>query len=141
LRVVQGKGGKDRVVCVSNDRLQALIAYLEKRGHCRARKVLFPERGRFAGRPISVRGIQKRMEYYAQKTGSEFSCHQLRHTMATQLLNADADLVSIQDLMGHRRIKTTWRYASVSNVKVQRDYEKAMAEVLRKSVYPRRSRW
>ena len=58
------------------------------------------------------------------------SCHQLRHTMATQLLNADAALVTIQDLLGHTRIKTTQRYCRVSNLKVQRDYHQAMAVVL-----------
>ena len=57
-------------------------------------------------------------------------CHQLRHTMATQLLNADADLVTIQDLLGHSRIKTTQRYCQVSNLKVQRDYQKAITQVM-----------
>lgn len=51
-------------------------------------------------------------------------------TMATQLLNADADLVTIQDLLGHTRIKTTQRYCRVSNLKVQRDYHKAMERVM-----------
>jgi site-specific recombinase XerD len=87
--------------------------------------------------PISVRGIQKRMEYYARKTGLEISCHHLRHTMATQLLNADADLVTIQDLLGHTRIKTTQRYARISNVKVQRDYQKAMEVILQKAANER----
>ncbi len=60
----------------------------------------------------------------------EVSCHHLRHTMATQLLNADADLVTIQDLLGHSRIKTTQRYCTVSNLKVQRDYFKAMTVIM-----------
>jgi len=52
--------------------------------------------------------------------------------MATQLLNAEADLVTIQDLLGHTRINTTQRYARISNLKVQRDYYKAMEVILQK---------
>ena len=52
--------------------------------------------------------------------------------MATQLLNADADLVTIQDLLGHSRIKTTQRYCKVSNLKVQRDYNKAIGAVMQR---------
>jgi hypothetical protein len=50
--------------------------------------------------------------------------------MATQLLNADADLVTIQDLLGHSRITTTQCYCRISNLKVQRDYYKAINIVL-----------
>jgi site-specific recombinase XerD len=49
------------------------------------------------------------MEYYARKSGLMVSCHQLRQAMATQMINADAPIVSIQDLLGHSRIKTTQR--------------------------------
>jgi len=85
------------------------------------------------GKPISVRGIQKRIEYYARESGLNVSCHRLRHTMATQLLNADADLATIQDLLGHGQITTTQRYCRVANLKVQRDYYKAMQLVLQRT--------
>ncbi len=72
------------------------------------------------------------MQYYAQKAGLKVCCHQLRHTMATQMLNADADLVTIQDLLGHTRIRTTERYCRVSNQKVKRDYYNAMTKVMQR---------
>jgi integrase len=53
------------------------------------------------------------------------------------LLNADADLVTIQDLLGHSRITTTQCYCRVSNLKVQRDYYKAIKVVLQRT-QPRR---
>ena len=77
-----------------------------------------------------MRGIQKRMEYYARKAKLRVSCHQLRHTMATQMLTADAPLVSTQDLLGHNWIMTTQSYCKVSNLKVQRDYHQAMERIV-----------
>jgi len=130
LFVYEGKGVKDRVVYLSNDAYKILIEYLKARPSSRAKRVFLIEKGRFKGKPIQVRGIQHRMQQYAEKAGLKISCHQLRHTMATQLLNADADLVTIQDLLGHTRIKTTQRYCRVSNLKVQRDYHKAMERVM-----------
>jgi len=130
LFVYEGKGVKDRVVYLSNDAYKTLVHYLEARPSSRAKKVFLIEKGRFKGKPIQVRGIQHRMQHYAEKAGLKVSCHQLRHTMATQLLNADADLVTIQDLLGHTRIKTTQRYCQISNLKVQRDYHKAIERVM-----------
>jgi len=131
--VAQGKGGKGRVVYISNDALDALVQYLRVRLSIRTKNLFLVEKGTYSGKGISARGIRKRMEYYAGKARLKVCCHQLRHTMATQLLNADADLVTIQDLLGHTRIKTTQRYCTVSNLKVQRDYFKAMEEVMRRS--------
>jgi site-specific recombinase XerD len=128
-----GKGNKDRMVYISHDAHRALLNYLNSRSPSKLGEVFLVGKGICRGRPISVRGIQKRMEYYARRTGLKLSCHHLRHTMATQLLNADADLVTIQDLLGHTRIKTTQRYARVSNLKVQRDYYKAMEVIVQKS--------
>ena len=130
--VLHGKGAKDRVVYVSEDAASALQAYLQKRSS-KAKELFLVRKGPHSGEPISVRGIQKRIEYYARKSGLPVSCHRLRHTFATQLLNADADLATIQDLLGHEHITTTQRYCRVANLKVQRDYYKAMELVMQKT--------
>lgn len=130
LFIFEGKGGKSRVVYLSKDAKSALEEYLQTRPSSRTKRLFLVEEKPHRDKPISVRGIQKRMEHYARKAGLKVSCHQLRHTMATQLLNADADLVSIQDLLGHTRIKTTQRYCKVSNLKVQRDYQHAIEKVI-----------
>ncbi len=129
--VFHGKGAKDRVVYMSEDARSALSAYLAKRSS-KARGLFLVQKGPMRGKPLSVRGIQKRIEYYARKNSLNVSCHRLRHTMATQLLNADADLSTIQDLLGHSQITTTQRYCRVANLKVQRDYYKAMEVVLQR---------
>jgi site-specific recombinase XerD len=130
--VVSGKGAKDRVVYLSDDARAALEAYTQRRSS-KARKLFLVQKGPLTGTPISVRGIQQRIEHYAKKSGLPVSCHRLRHTFATQLLNADADLATIQDLLGHEHITTTQRYCHVANLKVQRDYYKAMETVLERT--------
>ena len=132
IHVRNGKGNKDRVVYISQDTHIALMEYLRRRPQSRAKKIFLVEKGTCIGKPISVRGIQKRIEYYARKARLKVSCHHLRHTMATQLLNADAEIETIQDLLGHNRITTTERYLTVSNLKVKRDYYRAMEKVLKK---------
>jgi len=131
--VMNGKGGKGRVVYISNDAYDALMAYLTVRPVKKTQRLFLVEKGAYKGQPISVRGIQKRIEYYGRKAGIRISCHQLRHTMATQLLNADAELATIQDLLGHNWVTTTQRYCKVSNVKVQRDYYKAIEIVMERT--------
>ncbi len=104
--ISNGKGSKDRVVYLSEDACSALLVYLSKRSS-KVKRLFLVQKGSMKGKPLSVRSIQKRMEYYAKKSRLKVSCHQLRHTMATQLLNADADIATIQDLLGHSRITTT----------------------------------
>jgi site-specific recombinase XerD len=139
LFVISGKGGKDRVVYLSNDARSALEACLKVRSS-KARRIFLVQKGPLTGTPLSVRGIQKRIEYYARESKIKVSCHSLRHTMATQLLNADADLSTIQDLLGHTHITTTQRYCRVSNVKVQRDYYKAIELVMQRGQAHNRDR-
>lgn len=131
--IKSGKGAKDRMVFISNDAATALAKYLRKRPTTGEKQIFLAEKGRYRGKPISVRAIQKRAEHYARESGVPVSCHRLRHTMATQLLNADADIVSIQELLGHTRIKTTQRYSKLLNLKAQRDYFQAMEIVMEKT--------
>jgi site-specific recombinase XerD len=132
LFVGSGKGAKDRVVYLSDDARAALETYLKKRSSKKGALFLV-QKGPLRGEPISLRGIQKRIEYYGRQSGLDVSCHRLRHTFATQLLNADADLATIQDLLGHAHITTTQRYCRAANLKVQRDYYKAMELVLQRT--------
>lgn len=125
--VLNGKFGKDRVVYMSQGTQQAVKEYLKSRRKSKFNEVFLVPKGRYRGKPISIRGIQKRIENYSKITGVTVSCHRLRHTMATQLLNADAMLVTVQELLGHDCIYSTQRYAKVSNTKAKRDYFKAMA--------------
>jgi len=130
--IKDGKGSKDRIVYMSDDVIHALLEYLRVRPSNKVKKVFLVKKGSHTGQPISIRGIQKRMEYYASKGKLRISCHHLRHTMATQLLNADADLCTIQDLLGHSNVKTTQRYCKISNLKVQRDYFNAIEVIMQR---------
>jgi site-specific recombinase XerD len=128
-----GKGAKGRMVYMSTDAHGAIKDYLRVRQPVRTKALFLVDKGSLKGKQISVRGIQKRLELYARKSGLRASCHELRHTMATQLLNAGVDLTVIQDLLGHSRVATTQRYCKVSNLKVQNDYYKAMELVIERT--------
>jgi integrase len=66
---------------------------MQKRKWVKEKKYFWCKKGLLKGKPMSVCGIQKRIEYYAKKTKIQVSCHHLRHTMATQVLNADSILL------------------------------------------------
>ena len=130
LMVRQGKGGKDRRVYLSPDGVAALEAYLRQRGDLPCACLFLVQKGVYKGQGLSVRGVQKRLEYYARLTGVEVSAHRLRHTFATNLLEGGADIVTVQELLGHASVTTTQRYTRVSNQKVRDDYFKGMERVL-----------
>jgi site-specific recombinase XerD len=131
--VYDPKWGKDRVTYVSDDALKALCDYLKVRPKSKVSEVFLVQKGAYLGQPLSIRGIQKRIEYYAKKAGLKISCHNLRHTWVDQMLNADAELETVQDLLGHSWITTTQRYCRLSNQKIKRDYFKAMEVVMQRT--------
>ena len=82
---------------------------------------------------LSIKAIQKKMARYAAAAGIVASCHRLRHTFASNLLEQGAEIVSIRELLGHASIASSERYAKVSNQKVKQVYVTTMRKILRQS--------
>ena len=130
LVVRKGKGGKGRRVYLSEDAVAALKAYVLQRADVRCPRLFLVQKGIYKRQGISIRGVQKRLEHYARKAEGHVSSHRLRHTFATNLLEGGADIVTVQELLGHAHVTTTQRYTRVSNQKVRNDYFKGMEKVL-----------
>jgi len=113
IKVVAGKGKKDRYVNLSPVLLDILRAYIKK-SEVRPLTYLF-ESG-IPGEPYSSRSAQKVFQRAKQKGGlsKKVSFHSLRHSFATHLLEKGTDIRYIKDLLGHFDIKTTERYVHVS---------------------------
>jgi integrase/recombinase XerC len=119
---IMGKGGKERIVPVGQVALDAIKAYLAGRG--REDGPLF--RNRRGGR-LTVRSVHRIVRGRARAAGlaRRVSPHTLRHTFATHLLDAGADLRLIQDLLGHSRLTTTQKYTHVSADHLMKVYDAA----------------
>jgi integrase/recombinase XerC len=128
---VVGKGDKERVVPLGAAACEALQEYLAMRGELRHPRAgsqdpqaLFLST---RGTRINVRQVQQYTKRYgALSTGTDaLHPHALRHSCATHLLEAGADLRSIQELLGHVSLSTTQRYTHVSTDQLQAVYTKA----------------
>jgi hypothetical protein len=75
--------------------------------------------------------IPDRIRAASRRTGVKVTSHRLRHTFATQLLNAGCQVTSIQKLLGHKRLNTTMIYARAHDHTVAEDYYAAMAKIER----------
>jgi integrase/recombinase XerC len=119
---VLGKGRKERVVPIGRHAIDALRGYLG--GRETGRGPLF--RNRRGGR-LTVRSLHRIVRGRARAAGlaGRVTPHTLRHTFATHLLDAGADLRLIQELLGHARLTTTQRYTHVSADRLARVYDAA----------------
>lgn len=120
----QGKGLCDRAVYLTETAVAALQAYLSVRGDGQTDHVFL-----YRHRPLCKDLLRGRMKAAGERTGVKVTPHQLRHTYATQLLNAGCRVTTIQALLGHRRLNSTMTYARVHDRTVMADYFKAMEQV------------
>jgi site-specific recombinase XerD len=132
LRIDQGKGRKDRVVYISADALAALRTCLAVRPTAVPGEVLFWNQKR-PHRALSSKGMQKKMERYAKAAGIKASCHSLRHTFASNLLEEGAEVISIKELLGHASMEASERYAKLSNQRVKQIYQQTIRKVIAKT--------
>lgn len=111
IRVNRGKGGKDRLTVLSLENLKMLRTYWSL---YRPTDLLFP--GGVKGKPMAASGIEHCFRRAKRKAGITKSAtvHTLRHSFATHLLESNADLRTIQMLLGHCDISTTANYIHLS---------------------------
>lgn len=114
---VRGKGGKVRIVFLSEKAKKAVRMYMEKRTDADEALFVSIMRGRVIGRvtPRTVERMIKRHGVTAGIMGKKLTPHTLRHCFATDLLENGADLRSVQEMLGHANIGTTQIYTHVTN--------------------------
>ena len=125
---VRGKGRKERLVPVGSRAVSALRRYL------RVREEVVSRRGSdrravfvsIRGRRLPPRSIQRLMHHLFDAVGGDqLRVHSLRHTFATHLLDAGADLRAVQELLGHASLSSTQIYTHTSVERLKQVYHKA----------------
>ncbi len=128
---VRGKGRKERIVPMGAAAVDAIGVYLKRRGEFAVKRIgadadepLFLSS---RGRRMNSRGVARVVEQVVLKSGigRKVSPHALRHTFATHLLDAGADLRSIQEMLGHASLSTTQKYTTVSVSRLMEIYDRS----------------
>jgi integrase/recombinase XerC len=124
---VRGKGRKERLVPIGAPALEAIRAYWKHRtGPVHGGRAVFSARPDKTT-PLSPRTVQMRLKKYLCSAGLDpnMTPHKLRHSFATHLLDAGADLRSVQELLGHAHLVTTQVYTHITTERLKRAYDQA----------------
>ncbi len=123
-----GKGGKARVVFISQRAAEYIDRYLKSRtDHDEAMFIRYGGKKELTGSlRLSARSVERMVKHYVRlaKLPIEATPHTLRHSMATDLLRAGADLRSVQEILGHKNIATTQIYTHVTDARLREVHEK-----------------
>jgi len=124
---VRGKGKKERLVPIGRPALEGIRVYWNHAKYSpRPDMPVFTGRGKKIS-PLSPRTVQVRLKQYLRAAGLDprLTPHKLRHSFATHLLDAGADLRSVQELLGHAHLVTTQIYTHITTERLKRTYDKA----------------
>ena len=123
-----GKGSKERIIPIHAQAVEALREYLDKG---RTTFLKDPKEGAFflnqRGRKLTRQGLWLIVKGYVKEIGlgEAVTPHTLRHTFATHMLEGDADLINVQQLLGHANVSTTQVYTQVTRERLREVYDKA----------------
>ena len=124
---VKGKGKKERLVPIGEPALKAIRAYWKslEEPPSAAMPVFLAHPKKIA--PMSPRVVQLRLKRYLEiaRLDPELTPHKLRHSYATHMLDAGADLRSVQELLGHAHLVTTQVYTHVTTERLKKAYDRA----------------
>jgi len=130
---VMGKGRKERIVPVGSKAVEAAKAYMMEWGIPEGEHPLFVNS---KGRRLTARTVGRLTKKYARNSGifRKVSPHSLRHTFATHLLDAGADIREIQEMLGHASLSTTQRYTHLTLGHLMEVYDRAHPRGFRNKV-------
>lgn len=121
---VNGKGDKERIAWLTQAALEPLQEWLEQRPSSSCQHMFLNQHGQ----PLSVAGVQYRLNQYCQQAQVQLTCHQLRHTFARRLAEQGMPIESLAKLLGHQSIQTTQLYIDGADPTVRQDFLTALAK-------------